>query len=224
MNTHNQHRLAWASLGLALLCSPLVKAATFTFHVNIDTTALVSAANGPFLLDFQLNEGSGTLPNSVTLSNFTFDNGAATGSASIFGNASGSLSGGIVLNDNSVDTFNEIFQGFSATTTGIHFDVVTSQSSPGATPDTFSASILDSESGNPQITTNAPDGVSLITLNIGTANTLADVGVYDSLSPSGVSASAVSAIPEPSTTAALFGAAVMGMAGFHRFRSSRKAA
>ena len=211
--------LVLLSSALALGGASALRADPFEFHVDLDTSGLLSADNAPFFLDFQLNEGSGTLANSVTLSNFSFDSGASSGSAMMFGNATGSMASSITLSADSGSPFNELFQGFSTTTTGIHFNVSISQNSPGATPDGFAVSVLTSEANNPQIPTAAPDGVSLVTLDIGTANVLADVKTYGSVSPAGVSASAsASAVPEPSTTAALFGLAATTLAGVFRLR------
>lgn len=220
MNAPIKSNIAKLALALALLCSPLLKAANFNFHIDLDTAALNSAPNAPFFLDFQLNEGSGSLTNSATLSNFTFDGGSAAGSPSIFGNATGSLGGTVSLFDSPASPFNEFFQGFTAGTTGIHFDASISQNSPGATPDGFAVAILDSEPGFPQIATNAPDGVSLVSLGIKAANSLADVGVYGSTLPAGVTATV---IPEPSDVAAFLGIAVSLLAGFHRFGKRRMA-
>lgn len=207
---------------LALGGGATLRADPFDFHVDLNTSGLLAADNSPFFLDFQLNEGSGTLANSVTLSNFSFDSGASSGSAMTFGHATGSMAGSITLSADPSSPWNELFQGFSTTTTGIHFDVSISQNSPGATPDGFAVSVLTSESGFPQISTAAPDGVSLVTLDIGTANVLADVKTYGSVSPAGVSASAsASAVPEPSTTAALFGLAATALAGVFRLRRRR---
>ena len=209
------HHLALAALAVALLGAPLAKAgSTFDFQVNLYTTGLTGAANSPFYLDFQLNEGSGTLPNSVTLSNFSFDNGSATGSASIFGTGTGDLMSSITLSASSSSVFNELYQGFANGTTGIHFDVSITQNSPGSEPDGFHVAILDSESGLPQLATNAPDGVSLVSLNIGSANTLSDIGFYSSTSP----AVTATAVPEPATTAAGLGAAALALVGFLRSR------
>ncbi len=177
-----------------------VQAANFTYHVDLNVAALLAApTTGPYDLDFQLN-GDG-LPaaatNTVTLSNFAFTLGSASGTATTFGNASGSLNSGVVLTLNAANTFNELYQGFSATTTDIQFDVSSTQKGSGITPDTFLVSILDNSLG--QITTNAPDTVSLVTESINGPVTLAGVHAYQSTSPAGVIANVV---PEPSTWAA----------------------
>jgi len=196
------------------------EAANFTFHLTLNTSALAAAPNGPFFLDFQLNYGDNASGNTATISNFTFTGGSATaGTISTFGNASGSLSSSVSLADNSASAFNEFFQGFSQSTTSIGFDVSLSQNGPILTPDGFAVAILDSESGNPQIGTNAPDGVSLVTLDIGSANKLSDIKGYSSTSPAGVTASPA-AVPEPSAFLSVIG----GTAMLVLFRSRRRLA
>ena len=215
MKTTLKHHIGLLALGLAAFAAPAVKAATFSFHIDLDVSALLSASSGaPFDLDFQLNRGDTTIGNTVTISNFTFDNGAASGSATVTGGVTGDMNSSIVLND-SASAFNEIYQDFSGTTTGIHFDVVTSQSSTGTTADAFSVQLYDTN-GN-VVATNAGDGASLVLLPIafsGSSNSLADVGTFSSISPAGVSASA---IPEPSTTAALLGGAALMLAAYRRY-------
>ncbi|HTQ30831.1 MAG TPA: NF038129 family PEP-CTERM protein [Opitutaceae bacterium] len=216
MNMHLPPSLTRLVLVSALLCAPALRAGIFDFHIDFDTGALTSAPNAPFYLDFQLNEGSGSLPNSVTLSHFVFDGGSPLGSPMPWSDGTGDLSSAVSLSDSPSSPFNEFSQGFTPGTTGIHFDVAISQNSPGAIPDEFAAAILDSEPGYPQIATNAPDGVSLVTLDIAAANALADVQTYGSTSPAGVTATAI--IPEPSDAVALFGGAAALLAGFCRFR------
>ena len=52
--------------------------AQVVFHVSLDTSALTTLA-GPFSLDFQLNDGSGTgdANNTAILSHFTFGTGGS---------------------------------------------------------------------------------------------------------------------------------------------------
>jgi hypothetical protein len=216
MNRQTLSTFVKLAVGAAVLAGSAAKADNFLFHVDLNTAALVSAANGPFFLDFQLNQGTGTLSNTVALSNFTFTGGSASGSASLFGNASGNFGSGFSLVDSTSSPFNEAFQGFTASTTDIQFDVSVTRNSPGSTPDAFIVSILDSEAGNPQITTNAPDSVSMVALNIGTNNTIANVGAFTSTAPAGATAT-VTAVPEPSSFVAMAGGIGM-LLGFRRKR------
>jgi hypothetical protein len=192
------------ALAATLVCSSALQAAPFNFHVDLNTSALIGVANSPFLLDFQLNEGSGALANQVTLSNFSFTSGSATGVPTLLGSVSGSLGSTVTLNDSPASPFNEFFQSFANGTTSIHFDVSLSQNIPGATPDGFFVGILDSELGFPQLFTNAPDTLSLITLNLSNSNALSDIGTYHTTIPAGVTAqvspiAAASAVPEPAS-------------------------
>lgn len=206
MNAHLTRNLTKLAVAVAAILVPAaMQAATFNFHVDLDVSILIGAPNSPFFVDFQLNEGSGTLPNSVTINNFLFTGGSATGSTTTFGLATGMMGSSITLNDNSSSSFNEIFQGFTAGTTHIQFDVSLSQNSPGITPDGFIISILDSEANNPQITTTDFSGSSMVTVPIGGANTLGDVQTFTSTSPAGATATVTAVVPEPSSVMALIG-------------------
>lgn len=225
MNTVLKSSLALLATGIALLSQSAARAQSFTFNVDLVTANLAQdAANAPFDLDFQLNNGNGTVTNTVTLSNFVFSNGSALGSATTNGLATGDLTSAVVLTANSTSQFNELFQQFSAGTTNISFTATVSQNGSGSTPTEFAAAILDNSLGFPaQIYTTAPDTASLVTLNLGTANTLSNVGTFTSTASAdgqtpvtGVSAAV---IPEPATTAALYGSAAVLLAfGARRFR------
>jgi hypothetical protein len=114
------------------------------YDVSIDTAALTSSSSGPFSLDFQFTDGSGTNDgnNTVTLSNFSFGAGSPTGSAATTGTVSGDLTGGFSLTDS--DFFNEFTQTFTPGNT-LSFTVdLTSNVDAGGVPDEFSFAILDS--------------------------------------------------------------------------------
>lgn len=85
-----------------LFCATTAKASTFDFHVDINTSALTLAPNGPFSLDLELDQGNSGLAASVNISNFTFANGSATGSPTLSGLASGNLGTSVVLSANSM--------------------------------------------------------------------------------------------------------------------------
>ena len=215
MKTPLGNIVAKFALALVLLTPALLQAGVFNFSVDIDTTVLNSAADGPFFLDFQLNSGQGTQTNTAVLNGFQFNGGSVTGSPTLFGGATGGLAGTVTLNDAS-NPFTELFQGFTSGTTGIHFNASLSQNGPGSQPDGFSVSILDSTLG--QIYTTDPNqNLSLLSLGITSANSLADVHTYSSTAPSGVTV-AVTAIPEPAYTVALFGGLATAFAGIRRFR------
>lgn len=201
----------------ALLVTPAAHAA-INYHVTINTAALNSTpanANAPFSLDFQLTDGSGTfaVPNTVTLSNFTFGGGAAVGAATTTAGATGNLGSTIMLSDTS-EFPTELYQQFTPGST-LGFDVsMTTLSDPGTTPDAFSVAILDNNLFN--VTTTGP-GDSLVLANI--SNTLTPQGVqYFQGTGDYVG---LSAIPEPGT--ALFGIALLGALGMARRRQPQAA-
>jgi hypothetical protein len=185
------------TLGLLVCASAFfqapVSSALTVYHVDVNTAALMGDAAGPFSLDFQLNDGSGTGDgnNTATISNFTFGGGGATGSASLLGGATGDLTSGVTLTDNT--PFNEFYQGFTAGGT-LGFDVsLTLNPDAGLTPDAFVFAILDNNLMNIPTTGS---GDSLLLINIGGAAPAIQTGA--SISPAGVS---VTVVPEPSALA-----------------------
>jgi hypothetical protein len=209
--------LAKLAFGVAMLAAPAVKASDFLFHVDLNTTALKSAANGPFTLDFQLNQGGGTLSNTVTLRNFLFAGtgaGPANETPFTFGNASGDLGSSITLVDSKANPFNEISQGFTAGTTDIQFDVDITGNYSGTTPDQFLVAIQD---GNyAYLPTSATDQQSLVTMDI-SANNQIVVGTSTTTTvPTGVVTATV--VPEPSSFVAMISSLGM-LLGLRRRRA-----
>lgn len=202
---------------MALFASPLLRAQTFSFDVDLNTGFLGAqdGANAPFYLDFQLNYGSAPAPaNTITLSDFQFTGGNALGSAVTTGTASGSLASAVSLTASSSSPLNELYQQFSSSTTDIKFKATVSENGSGVVPASFTTAILDNSLGFPaQLYTTAPDTASLVVLNLTSSNTLADVGTYASLSSADASTAvtgvtaAASAVPEPSVTTTIFGCA-----------------
>jgi hypothetical protein len=196
----------------AAFCAPASQAASISYQVDVNTSSLVGDADGPFSLDFQLNQGSGLATNTVTLSNFSFAGGSATGSPNLSGGATGSLGSSVILTD-TTDPFNEFFQTFSAGTTAINFDVTLTANVDPVIPDSFSMAILDSGLAN--ITTTGL-GDSLMLVNITASNlTLSDVQTFTSTAPDAGVTVAVS--PEPGTLYLLMGAAgLIGLLAWKR--------
>lgn len=217
-------KLTLASAIAALAVTATARAQTdnpFKFHVDINTSSLKWAPSGPFFLDFQLNKGDSWANNSVFLSDFAFDLGGASGPAQSFGLTSGDLDAGIWLNESDASPFNEIFQGFTSGTLGIHFNATVTQNPFAVQPDGFVVSILTSEIGNPQIYTTAPDGVSLLSLALSGSNTLSDVQTFAGISPNDVKVNAAP-VPEPSTYGFMAGGLLLGFIALRR-RLPRKA-
>src|SRR5262249_14340620 len=71
-----------AGVATLLVSASLASATPLSFQVNVNTAPLIPlvGTSGPFYLDFQLNDGSGTLAgvNTATISSFSFGGGSAT--------------------------------------------------------------------------------------------------------------------------------------------------
>jgi hypothetical protein len=223
MNTVLKSSLTLLASVVALLSAPVLRSQTLTFTVDINTAGLsADSANAPFYLDFALDYGNSSLSsNTATLSNFSFTGGTALGSATTTGSASGSLASTVALTASAAHPESELFQQFSSGVTNILFNATITETGPDVgTPTEFTASILDSALGSPaQLYTTAPDAASLVILDLSSSNTIGNVHTYSSLASAddltavtGVTA----AIPEPSTTAAVFGCAGAMLAFYAR--------
>jgi hypothetical protein len=233
MTTTQKLRIALFASAVALSCLPAAHAQTLTFDVDITTASLsADSANAPFYLDLGMTYGNSSLAsNTATLSNFTFTGGSAVGSAVTSGGASGSLAGTATLAVSSTQSAAELYQAFSPGTTNISFVATITERGPDiGSPSEFTASILDSSLGFPaQLFTTAPDTESLVTLNLNSANTIANVNTYTSVSSADgntpvTGVTAFVAIPEPSTTAAILGCAAMMVALYLRYSARRQVA
>jgi hypothetical protein len=117
-----------------------------SFTVTVDTTDLAAQTTppAPFVLEFQLVDGDGTVDNTATLSSFNFGiGGSATGTAATTGGASGDLSISVILTDSVL--FNEFIQGFTPSATSpLTFRLDITGNVEPSTPDSFSFAIFDS--------------------------------------------------------------------------------
>jgi len=218
MHSRFKNNLLLLASAIALLSAPALRSQTLSFNVDLVTSGLAAqdGANAPFDLDFQMSYGNSSLATTTaTLSNFQFTGGGAVGSAVTSGSATGNIASTVTLTASAAHPANELYQQFSSGVTNIQFTATITEPGPDVgIPTEFTASILDNSLTFPaQLFTTAPDTASLVTLNLNSANTLANVGAYTSLSSAdgntpvtGVTAM-VSAIPEPSTTAAVLGGA-----------------
>ena len=114
-----------------------------TIDITFDTAGLVGHSAGPFALDFQLNDGSGTSDgnNSAVLTNFTFGGGSPLGSAILTGGASGDLSSTITIVDNAfLNGINQQFAPGASLSFRLQF---TTNVDAGGIPDQFSWAITD---------------------------------------------------------------------------------
>jgi hypothetical protein len=135
-------------LGLLVCCS--AGSAQIAFNVTLDTSTL-GGFPGPFAIDFQLNDGSGTgdANNTATITNFLFGGGAPSGSPVLSGGATGDLSSSVVITDS--DFFNDFNQGFTPGSS-LSFDVyLTTSVDAGGTPDQFSFAIFNNGEEIPTI-------------------------------------------------------------------------
>jgi len=191
----------------AILAFALLTQAAFggvVLQVSMDTSPLIGNAAGPFQLDFQFTDGSGTSDgnNTVTVSGFNFGAGAASGTAIVSGGASGDLSSTVTLIDNSF--FNELTQGFTPGATLSFTLSMTTNVDPGV-PDEFSFAIFDNSGF--EIPTLGPGDAFLVS-DISSANPAAQLFASDTSRnaaagvPIDLSAPAVQApaagVPEPS--------------------------
>jgi hypothetical protein len=183
---------ASCTAALALTARP-ASATPISFQVTVNTAPLIGNVNGPFSLDFQLIDGSGTVPNQVTLSNFNFNGGGAVGSGTATPGVAGSLSSLVTL-DTTANAFNEFYQQFTPGTS-LSFNVsMTRNVDPGPTPDAFSFAILDKNLFNIP-TTGLGDALVLVNIDSATFG-LSNVQTFASTAPAGVTAAAV---PEPAS-------------------------
>jgi PEP-CTERM motif len=181
-----------------------------TFHVTVDTSSLGSNTSAPFSLDFQLNDGGVLGNNSATVSNFTYAGGSATGSATTLGGATGDISSIVTFNNSSFSQ--ELYQAFTPGTT-LDFDVTLTTDSDGVTPDAFAFAILDSGLLNIP-TTGLGDSLLFVNLNSATPNLqfFSGTGAY----------ATVTAVPEPTSTVALFGLGCVGLLAGKRKKALSK--
>ncbi|MBV8817383.1 MAG: NF038129 family PEP-CTERM protein [Acidobacteriaceae bacterium] len=184
--------------GSALLCASSARA-DYQFKINLNVASLIGNANAPFYLDFQLNDGSGTLAgvNTVTLSNFVLTGGSATGLATTFGTVTGNLGSTLTLTDNT-GSGSEFYQQFTSNTQNISFNVSTTTNNDPTSPDLFAVGILDQNKAN--IPTTASDtSDTLVEAPISSTMSIASVKTFSSQSPDAGVTAAAAAVPEPST-------------------------
>jgi hypothetical protein len=232
MNVVLTPKFALLALAGALLVIPAVKAQSLVFNVDLNTAGLsTNTANAPFYLDVAMSYGNSSLTtSSATINNFLFTGGNPTGSSFTTGTASGDFASSVSLTASNATGGAELYQQFSPGVTDIHFQVTVNEPGPNpqGTPSEFTVSLMDSSLGSPaQIFTSAPDQLNLVTLNLNASNTTSNVNYYsgtssaDGLTPLSVSAGpeSLSAVPEPSSTAAIMGGvSMLFAAGVRRFK------
>lgn len=189
---------------LAGLIFTAVTAGAIPYTVTLNTSPLISGSTGPYYLEFQLVDGDGIANNSVTLSNFVFGGGNATGSTSYQGGASGDLSSSVTLFDSLF--FNSFYEQFKPGNV-LSFDVDMTANYTDPTPDRFTFAILNSSEF--EIPT---EGLGSELLGVDMKLPL----VFETYKGTGGSdpaleAPSVSAVPEPSTFLLLTGGVAFGL-------------
>jgi hypothetical protein len=188
--------IAWA---------PSAVRADIVYQINGDLSALPSGTS--LILDFQFNPGVGTYDSATaTVSGFTSSN-LSLGAATPSGGGSGSLPGGITL-DNSTG-FNEVFQAATAdSNAAFHFTLTLSgpainSPDPSATAGTtFGLGVLDS-SFNPFAAFGSNDPVLRIDITAGSPTPTLTTVITPPIQ--------VNSVPEPS--ALVTGATGMAILG-----------
>jgi hypothetical protein len=173
---------------------------TYSVTLNLGSVDL-NPANGPLSLDLVLNTGSGNVTNTVTLSNFVFTGGTASGTPDYTnGLESGSLASSVVLTSNTPNTAsdNEFEEAISSGVTKITFNVSQTPNSELVTsgtpiPDQFNVALQDGNF-NSLATTDPTGNNNLLSSAISSSETASQVKLY-TLS--------TAAVPEPSTYATL---------------------
>ncbi|HTI70205.1 MAG TPA: NF038129 family PEP-CTERM protein [Candidatus Limnocylindria bacterium] len=201
-------RSAGIIVGAAALFSVSAAAATFEYDISVDTSSLIANPSAPFSLDFQLNDGdsTGNGNNTAILSGFTFGGGSASGGASVFGGATGTLASQISITDTAA--FNELYEAFTAGSLLTFHLSVTHNANSGETPDSFSFAVLDKDLANIPTTGLANTLVS-IDLTPGTPTVLTGA--------SGPVTVTVTPVPEPAD-AAIVGTILAGLFACWRAR------
>lgn len=183
---------------------PLAQAGQL-YSVTLDTSNLT----GPFYVEFQLNDGSGTNDgnNTVELSNFQFGGGGPVGSlTTLTGGTTGSLTTGVVITDSSF--FNEFIQQFDPGSI-LSFELHLIPNLDSGSPDQFSFAILDDQQF--ELPTES-DSDAFLTIDFTSPLSVQPFSSALGSDPF-LTAPTIKAIPAPGTLALL----LVGLGGLLRF-------
>jgi hypothetical protein len=161
---------------LGLVLQATAWSGTSAYNVSLNTSPLIGHVAGPFALEFQFNDGSGTndANNTAMLDRFSFSGGTVNGLPSVSGGASGDTTAAVTLTDSSF--FNQFVQSF---TPGIALTfrlALTTSVDAGGVPDQFTFAILDSMGS--EIPTLSPFDV-FVELDIDSSNPALQVFASD---------------------------------------------
>jgi len=235
-------RLFFHSLGIVLgtwvgFNATVCHAVSFTVTINTTSLATYGAPPAPFALEFQFNDGDGTVNNTATLSNFNFGIGGTpvgtptynctSGSGVSCSGITGDLSSNVILSDSS-DFFNEFIQQFTPSSSDpLSFLLNLTTNVEPVTPDSFSLAIFDNSG------TGIPTSFFDVFVQVDITNplTIATYASDTSQSPPAcltcpaidITASieqASTPIPEPGTLF-LFASGLVGLVTWRRCQQSR---
>jgi hypothetical protein len=183
-----------------------VRAGSATYLVDVNTNAIAGQAGN---LDFQFNPGGASAESATaTVTNFQSVGGVLSQTATLTGDASGSLPGTLTLNNGTA--YNDVFQGF---TYGSNFDFVLTLSGPafdspgGSFGSSFALSLYDAAGVTPLLTTDPNGSVLTVDLNV---NGTISVLTFPQSSTNSIPVASVNSVPEPSSLVVLLGFGVLG--------------
>ncbi len=203
--------------GCVLLGAGTGEAAPIAFHVVVNTASMVGSGSAPFALDFQLTGGN-PLGNTATISDVTFNGGAATNTppaTAASGLASGTLATSVTLSTNPANFVSEFYQGFTPGLS-LAFNLLLTTNVNTPTPDAFSFAILDKNLQNIQ-TPGLGDALLLVNLSSDRPSVQRFTGVGP------FSAVAVTATPVPEPASLLLIGSGLVVAAARRRRTSNVA-
>ncbi len=189
--------------------------------ITIDTSPLVGDPNGPFALNFQLNNGTEAGNNTATLTDFDFGaGGGLSGAPATTGGATGDLTTGVTITD--TDFINSFTQAFDPGDS-LSFQLSLTTNADTIFPDQFSFAVFHTDSvlGLIEIPTLSFSN-AFLTVDIDAGALTIETSGSDPTLPPFIALDAPTvealAVPEPATLLLLAGA----IAGGTLVRSARK--
>lgn len=183
------------------------------YNVTLNTTSLAGHAAGPFSLEFQLTDGSGTNDrnNTAIMSNFGFGGGASAGAPILTGGSAGGLDSFVAITDSSF--LNQFIQQFTPGNQLSFTLALTTNVDSGGIPDQFTMSILD-QTGAELPTTSTFDVFLAIDINssnpgVRTFSSDASRAPAAGGGPVSIEAPVLSEVPEPGSLVLVGGALML---------------